>query len=89
MNERKTKLGKVTYDFAICSRNLRIWTPDTSSYWKVAKKYDIENVLYRLIGDAPWVAIQGECVAPNVQGNKYHVTELLDYNCLYKFRWCR
>ena len=72
----RQKIGwKTTYDFAVCSRNLRVWKEDNSSYWKVAKKYDMEKVLRKLIGDAPWVAIQGECVAPNVQGNKYHVTE--------------
>ena len=67
--------NKDTYDFAVCSRNLRKWTKDTSSFWTVAEKYNLEEVLHKLIGDNEWVAIQGECVAPNVQGNKYKVTE--------------
>ena len=74
-----------SFDFGVCSRNLRLFTPDNSSYWTVAKKYNIEEVLKKLIGDHEWVAIQGECVAPNVQGNKYHVTEpdLYCFNLIY------
>ena len=77
--------NKDTYDFAVCSRNLRKWKKDTSSFWSVAEKYNIEDVLYKLIGDNEWVAIQGECVASNVQGNKYHVTEpdLYVFNLIY------
>lgn len=74
-----------TYDFAVCSRNLRKWKKDTSSFWRVAEKYNIEDVLHELIGDNEWVAIQGECVAPNVQDNKYKVTEpdLYVFNLIY------
>ena len=77
--------NKDTYDFAVCSRNLRKWKKDTSSFWSVAEKYNIEEVLHKLIGDNEWVAIQGECVASNVQGNKYHVTEpdLYIFNLIY------
>lgn len=74
-----------TYDFAVCSRNLRKWKKDTSSFWSVAEKYNIEQILHQLIGDNEWVAIQGECVASNVQGNKYKVTEpdLYVFNLIY------
>lgn len=77
--------NKDTYDFAVCSRNLRKWKKDTSSFWSVAEKYNIEEILHKLIGDNEWVAIQGECVAPNVQGNKYKVTEpdLYVFNLIY------
>lgn len=77
--------NKDTYDFAVCSRNLRKWKKDTSSFWSVAEKYNIEEVLHKLIGNNEWVAIQGECVASNVQGNKYHVTEpdLYVFNLIY------
>lgn len=76
---------KDKYDFAVCSRNRRIWKPDTSSFWQVAMKYNIKQVLHQLIGDYEWVAIQGECVAPNVQGNKYKVKEpdLYVFNLIY------
>lgn len=77
--------NKDTYDFAVCSRNLRKWKKDASSFWSVAEKYNIEHVLHQLIGDNEWVAIQGECVAQNVQGNKYKVTEpdLYVFNLIY------
>lgn len=77
--------NKDKYDFAVCSRNLRLYTPDKSSYWINAKKYDIEQVLHKLIGNNEWVCIQGECVAPNVQGNKYRVYEpdLYVFNVIY------
>ena len=77
--------NKDTYDFAVCSRNLRKWKKDTSSFWSVAEKYNIEQVLHQLIGNHEWVAIQGECIAPNVQGNKYKVSEpdLYVFNLIY------
>lgn len=77
--------NKDTYDFAVCSRNLRKWKKDTSSFWSVAEKYNIEQILHQLIGDNEWVAIQGECVAANVQGNKYKVIEpdLYVFNLIY------
>lgn len=73
------------YEFLVCSRNYRLPEKDTSSYWKAAQKYDIEKVLRSLIGKREWVAIQGECVAPFVQGNKYHVTgvDLYVFNLVY------
>ena len=38
-----------------------------------------------LIKDNDFVAIQGECVAPNIQGNKYKVKEpdLYVFNLIY------
>jgi len=83
--KRKGLFKRETYEFMVCSRNLRLWNKDSSSYWKVAEKYDLKNVLHQLIGDHEWVAIQGECVAPNVQGNKYKVTEadLYVFNLVY------
>mgnify|MGYP002509972124 FL=1 len=77
--------NKDAYDFAVCSRNLRKWNRDASAFWSVAEKYNIEQILHQLIGDNEWVAIQGECVASNVQGNKYKVTEpdLYVFNLIY------
>ena len=83
--ETKHFWSKNTYDFAVCSRSLRKWKKDKSSYWMVAKKYNLESVLYKLIGDNEWVAIQGECIAPDVQKNKYNVAEpdLYVFNLIY------
>lgn len=76
---------KNKFEYIVCSRNLRIYTKNNSSYWSVSDRYNIENLLRSIIGDNDWVAIQGECVAPNVQGNKYKVTEpdLYVFNVIY------
>ena len=83
----KSKLPfiKNKFEYIICSRNLRLWKKDNSSYWTVSDKYNMEFVLRNLIGDNDWVAIQGECVASNIQGNKYNVTnpDLYVFNLIY------
>ncbi len=73
--EKKWSLFGPKYKYYVCSRNLCIPKPDNSSYWKVSEKYDIENVLKKLIGNNDWIAIQGECVGPAIQKNKYNLTE--------------
>lgn len=76
---------KDKFEYIVCSRNLRLWNKDNSSYWKVSDKYNIEAALLNMIGDRDWIALQGECVASNVQGNKYKVTEadLYVFNLIY------
>ena len=74
-HKSKIPFVKDKFEFIVCSRNLRLTKPDNSSYWSVAKKYQIENALKGMIGDLPWVAIQGECIGPKIQKNKYHVTD--------------
>lgn len=78
---------KDRYEYIVCSRNLRLPRPDNSSYWKVSERYQIENVLRNMLGPSgrDWIAIQGECIAPNVQGNKYKVREpdLYVFNLIY------
>lgn len=78
-------LFKDKFEFIVCSRNNRLWAPDNSSYWSVAKKYNIEAALRSMIGDSDWVAIQGECIGPKIQKNKYHVADfdLFVFNLLY------
>lgn len=73
------------FEYIVCSRNLRLCKPDNSTYWTVSEKYKIENTLRNMIGDRDWIAIQGECVGPKVQGNKYKVTEpdLYVFNLIY------
>ena len=84
---RKSKIPfvKDKFEYMVCSRNLRLWNKDNSSYWCVSDRYNIEEVLKKLIGNAQWVAIQGECIASNVQGNKYKVTQpdLYVFNLIY------
>ena len=82
---RHKKLFKTTFEYIVCSRNLRLPKPDNSSYWKVSEKYNIENTLRNMIGDREWIAIQGECIGPKIQKNKYGVKEcdLYVFNLLY------
>ncbi|MDO4324979.1 MAG: RNA ligase family protein [bacterium] len=77
--------NRTRYDFSVCSRNYRQMEKNSTSYWQVAERYQLEKVLHQLIGEKEWVAIQGECVAPTVQGNKYHVTkaDLYVFNLIY------
>lgn len=83
------------YEYIVCSRNIRLFSKDNSSYWRVSDKYDIEHKLRCLMdtmgemGRAPqWIAIQGECIAPGVQGNKYNVEEpdLYVFNLIFSGR---
>jgi hypothetical protein len=71
----KRLTGKQNYDFAVCSRNRRLAQPDGSAQWAMARKYDVENVLKQLIGDEPWIAIQGECAGPKIQKNRQGLSE--------------
>lgn len=60
----------IKYQFVVCSRNLTN-NDKNSLYWKIAKKYNIEDILkYN-----PTLTIQGEQGNTNVQGNKYGITE--------------
>jgi len=67
-------LGKILpfkkYKFIVCSRNMT--TNDKNSlYWRIAKKYNIEEILK----DNPNLTIQGEQGNTNIQGNKYGIKE--------------
>lgn len=56
--------------FMVCSRNL-LTNDKNSLYWKIAKKYNIEDILkYN-----PNLTIQGEQGDTKVQGNKYGISE--------------
>lgn len=76
---------KDKFEYIVCSRNLRLSSKDNSSYWRVSDKYQIENALRNMIGEREWIALQGECIAPNVQGNKYKVTDadFYAFNLIY------
>lgn len=79
------KLFRTKYEYIVCSRNLRLSRKDMSSYWQVSDKYQIENALRNLIGDREWIAIQGECIGPKIQKNKYGVKDfdLYVFNLIY------
>lgn len=75
---RKKKLFKESYEYIVCSRNIRLYNKDGSSYWTVSEKYNIEENLINFLKnhkEYEWIALQGECISPKVQGNKYKVKE--------------
>lgn len=81
------RLFGTKYEFIVCSRNLRLFADNGSNYWKVAHRYNLEVVLREMLDKSggQWVAVQGEIIAPNVQKNKYKVTEpdLYVFNLIY------
>ena len=84
------KVSRRKYEFGVCSRNIRLGTPDNSSYWTIARKYDIENVLKKLIGEYQTIVLQGEICGDGIQGNKYHISEydLFAFNLIYPDHKC-
>ena len=72
------KFRKDTFEYMVCSRNMRL-QKDNSIYWVVSDKYMIEMALRNLIGNRDWVCIQGECIGPKIQKNKYGVEEPMMY----------
>ncbi len=84
------RLSKRRFEFGVCSRNIRLGTPDDSSYWTVARQYNMENVLKRLIGDHDTIVLQGEICGSGIQGNKYHINgyELFVFNLIFPDRKC-
>ena len=78
--ERKGK----KFEFYVCSRNVRQLRPDQKCYyddnyyWEVAFKYGIEDILKGIMKDHPdweYCCLQGEIVAPKIQGNPHGVSE--------------
>ena len=60
------------FEYYVCSRNKRWLKRDNSVYWQISEMYDMEDILRCMIGSDDWIAIQGECIGPKIQGNKYH-----------------
>lgn len=56
--------------FGVCSRNMELVESADNTFWKLAKKLDIEN---KLRGINKNIAIQGELVGEGVQGNKLKI----------------
>lgn len=60
--------------FGVCSRNLELIETEDNTFWKVARKLDLENIL-RSYGKN--IALQGELMGPGIQGNR---EQLKDHN---------
>ena len=69
-------------EYHVCGRNYSYKESDTHTFWKLSRKYDIENKLreyYEKTGE--YLAIQGEIVGPGIQANRLGLAE----NDLYIF----
>jgi len=77
-------------EFIVCSRNVRMRKPDQpcffdeNVYWKIAQKYDIENVLKQIVkkleahhdGKIMRIVLQGETYGAKLQGNPYKMDDI-------------
>ncbi len=81
----KRILGKREYEFVICSRNNKLGPNSTFPQVVMAKKYNVEKALEKLIGDNAWVCGQGEVAGPKIQQNRQGLTEnrLFIFNLIY------
>lgn len=55
--------------FHVCSRNLDLKEDEANSFWKVARKFQIEDIMRRNF--LKGMAIQGEMIGEGIQGNQY------------------
>jgi RNA ligase (TIGR02306 family) len=63
--------------FGVCSRNLQLQEDEKNGFWRMARKYDVENALRTsYLGQTENVAIQAEVVGPGVNGNNLGLKEL-------------
>ena len=58
--------------FGVCSRNIDLYDDEVCTFWKVARKYNLEEIM-RSHGDN--FVIQGELIGPKIQGNKYKLND--------------
>lgn len=62
-------------EFGVCSRNFILTVPKSGSYWGIATKYNMKELLQKAQKDYGInLAIQGENIGSGVQGNKYNLT---------------
>lgn len=62
-------------EFGVTSRRIHLKESETNGFWRMARKYDLENVLRKAFPDKS-IAIQGEVCGPGVQKNKLGLKEL-------------
>jgi len=58
--------------FGVCSRNLELKESDSNTFWKLARKYDLEKKLREA---NVRMAIQGEVIGAGIQKNRYKLIE--------------
>jgi len=59
--------------FGVCGRNWEYKEDETNTYWKIAKKYKLKELMEE---DKRNIAIQGEIVGPGIQKNPLLLKEL-------------
>ena len=59
-------------EFGVCSRNQELKDSEGNIFWKMARKYNLEE---RLRGMGRNLSIQGEVVGPGIQSNRLGLTE--------------
>ncbi len=62
--------------FGVCSRNLRLPTPDGSYWWDIVEKFNIKETLTKYCKkNNVSLAIQGEIIGSAIQKNKYKLKQ--------------
>jgi RNA ligase (TIGR02306 family) len=56
--------------FGVCSRNLELLETEGNTFWKVARKLDLEAKMRNFGGD---FSLQGELIGEGIQGNPYKI----------------
>lgn len=59
-------------EFGVCSREVTLKEDDTNTFWKVARKFNLEEKLKDLGAN---IAVQAELVGPKIQGNRYNLKD--------------
>ena len=62
-------------EFGVCSRRIDLKESEGNGFWRMARKYDLMNVLRTEFPGENW-AIQGEVCGPGIQDNRIGLTEL-------------
>lgn len=60
-------------EFGVCSRNIDLRESDSNTFWKIARKLNLENKMRSFNRN---FAIQGEIIGPGIQKNKYELSEI-------------
>lgn len=69
-------------EYHVCGRNYSYKESDTHTFWRLSRKYDIENKLREISKEyGVNIAIQGECVGPGIQANRLGLVD----NDIYVF----
>ncbi|HOS16037.1 MAG TPA: RNA ligase family protein [Bacteroidales bacterium] len=62
-------------EFGVCSRKIWLKPSDTNGFWRIARKYDLENILRKAFPNRS-IAIQGEVCGPQIQQNRLGLKDL-------------